>query len=297
MKTNTNTKVNRGRFFPLPFGEGWGGAVRRGLGGGLLALLLSLSGCNDDKEAALALNPRTIGVPKDRASYTLDISSDAAWTAAISYKPSWLSISPDAGEGNGAITMSLEENNTFFPRTASVKVTAGAVSRSMDITQGGLPKPDAPPTANSTTTWIFGTQLWSDFIAIPECKRAPQPGEFSDINSDPPQCAAFEYEGKTHYVYNWPYMLQHAATLCPSPWQMPSKADIEALVSNVFQDDLVAAWGLPGYIFDGVADKQGQQHLMWSGESEKWFLLNVPTAYALVNWDVPHGMQVRCIAK
>jgi hypothetical protein len=261
-------------------------------------LLLLAVGCNDNTEPALRVNPRDFGVPREAATYTVAVTSDAPWTAAVSWNPSWLSIPPPvSGEGDGSITVSVDENNTFFPRTASLKVTSGDVSRAMDITQQGFPKPDAPANAASTNTWIFGTQLWSDEVQIPACDREPAPGEFFDQFTAPAQCASFVYNGKKHYYYNWKYVIDNAATLCPDPWKVPGKADLEVLHANLSHADFIANWGFPGYIYNGVADAQGLQHIIWSTENPRWFLISDMSNYFITDWTVAHGASVRCVAK
>jgi hypothetical protein len=265
----------------------------------ILLLLLFAVACTDNNtEPALSVNPRVISVPNDAASYTVAVTSDASWTAAVSWNPSWLSISPPvSGDGDGAITVSVDENNSFFSRTASIKVTAGEASRAMDLTQEGLPKPPAPPTAASTVTWIFGNQLWSDAIVIPECDKPAS--ELVDSETEQ-GCAAAEYNGKKYYFYNRSYFTAHEATLCPSPWQTPLVSDYEALIKAVPFDDLSSYWAVCGYIHKGAPGAQGQQLLMFAHDQIAYFKYNTgngdygvePNAY----W-MTHGVPVRCIAK
>jgi hypothetical protein len=261
--------------------------------------LLLAVGCTDNNTGpALRVNPRDFGVPREAATYTVAVTSDASWTAAISWNPSWLSISsPVSGSGDGSITVSVDENNTFFPRTASLKVTSGDVSRAMDLTQQGFPKPDAPANAASPNTWIFGTQLWSDMIQVPDC-NTPITEYIRTFAS--PQCASNTVDGVTYYFYNRVYVVNNATSLCPDPWRVPTYADLETLVASVPQLELRAAWGLPGYAFAckeneagcGTHDAYGEQLLMFAVDRDG-ILYNEHTVGE--NPYLSHGIPVRCV--
>jgi uncharacterized protein (TIGR02145 family) len=85
---------------------------------------------------------------------------------------------------------------------------------------------NTPPYAASTTTWTIGTQTWSDAIHMPECNTS----NFVESITNP-QCRSYPYGGNTAYYYNWAYVTQHAATLCPAPWRVPTRNDFVALDS------------------------------------------------------------------
>jgi hypothetical protein len=99
-----------------------------------------------------------------------------------------------------------------------------------------------PPHAASTNTWTFGAQTWSDAIHIPECNKA----DFTRSDTEP-QCLSYTEGEKTFYYYNWAYVNANAATLCPSPWRVPTKADFEERVSNSSGNTLIDAWIYGGY--------------------------------------------------
>ena len=96
---------------------------------------------------------------------------------------------------------------------------------------------DTPPHAASTKTWVFGDQVWSDAIRIPECNKT----SFEDSYTDP-QCRSHTYRSKTWYYYNWPYVNAHGEQLCPSPWRVPTHEDFIDLSDVVFGTDSLDSW-------------------------------------------------------
>ncbi|MDR3350892.1 MAG: hypothetical protein LBN98_04525 [Prevotellaceae bacterium] len=102
---------------------------------------------------------------------------------------------------------------------------------------------DAPPYAASDTVWVFGEQEWSDAIQIPECNKT------SFLDSDvTPSCRSYIHEGTSYYYYNWPYASVNAATLCPSPWRLPSQEDVDTPMPNKNYGTIAASWGYGGWV-------------------------------------------------
>ena len=60
--------------------------------------------------------------PYETSSYTVNLSSDYAWTATTI--PSWVSLSTTSGtSGDTAITVTFSKNNTYSQRTATIVFT------------------------------------------------------------------------------------------------------------------------------------------------------------------------------
>jgi hypothetical protein len=271
-----------------------------------LVALAMLPGCKDNAaDPALSISTRSIVAPPDAIDYTVNVSSDAAWTAAVSYKPSWLSISPESGEGDGTITVSVKGNEAYTERIASVKVSAGAASKALTVTQEALPIPVLPDHAASNKVWKYGDQVWSDAIHVPACKEATFGNSLTE-----PHCRSYTASGNTWYYYNWAYVNQNAETLCQNPWRVPDKEDFEALVAavNTKAALLYAAWGYGGNAdsVNGNISDAGSLIGYWSSTPN----VNDNTqAYALVahvSWGeevgvagwgsrAQHGFQVRCV--
>ena len=85
---------------------------------------------------ALTVTPTAVNIDVAGGAKTLAVSSNVAWTATSSQ--SWLKISPAAGEGEGAITVTAEANTGFEARTADVTVKTETLTQTAKITQIGL---------------------------------------------------------------------------------------------------------------------------------------------------------------
>jgi hypothetical protein len=101
---------------------------------------------------------------------------------------------------------------------------------------------NTPPNAASTIIWVIGEQSWSAAIRMPECHKET----FKDSDTEP-DCRSYTEEGKTWYYYNWAYVNEYKAKMCPSPWRVPTMEDFKKLVSNTNNTTLVDAWGYGGY--------------------------------------------------
>jgi uncharacterized protein (DUF302 family) len=169
------------------------------------------------------------------------------------------------------ISITDESGNTW---TESFNVT---VVKSIDTT---------PPNAYSTTTWVYGTQTWSDRIV-----------------ASPSNCSATEYkvyDGR--YYYSWTCAYNNRGNFCPSPWRMPSRSDFSTLVSNTNYTTLISAWGYGGYAKGSSMNEVNSDAYYWSSTQydnlNAYFLyyynggLGVSVYYTYTK-DV--GMQVRCV--
>jgi hypothetical protein len=183
----------------------------------------------------------TIAATVNASNYSIAVTSNATWTATVNSGAAWCTVSPASGDGDGTVMVTVEENQVATQRTATVIIAAGALNRTVTVTQAALPF-----YAASTQTWTFGssTLTWSDVIQIPACNK----DDFSGTTDAPKvDGRSYTHDGKTYYYYSWPYVNQNAAQLCPDPWRVPTKADFEALVAATTAAQLAADWGYGGY--------------------------------------------------
>jgi hypothetical protein len=258
------------------------------LSAGTLTRTVSVTQAEGD--VILSVDKTTINATSTTGSYTIAVTSNTSWSA--SRNTMWYSLSNASATGNGTVTVGVTENPTVALRAATITFNAGTFTRTVTVTQA----PNTPLYAASTQTWVMGDQIWSDAIQIPECNKA----SFYESN-DTPQCRSYT-EGKTWYYYNWAYVDQYAATLCPSPWRVPTKSDFESLKTNPTVSLLFNDWGTGGEV---VAS--GPSFVLifagyWSSVSKSdisAYLLRVdPTIYQEVNyWGSAKYMalQVRCV--
>jgi hypothetical protein len=89
--------------------------------------------------SALSVSPSSLDFTATGGSQTFDISSNVAWTVA-NMEP-WATVSVSSGSGNGTVTVTVTPNSDYASRTATVEVSAGGISRTVDILQEGTPAP------------------------------------------------------------------------------------------------------------------------------------------------------------
>jgi hypothetical protein len=153
---------------------------------------------------------------------------------------------------------------------------------------------ETPPFAASTKTWTFGDLTWSDAIHVPACNKA----SFTKDN-DNPQCRSYTGSGKTWYYYNWAYVNENAATLCPLPWRVPSLSDINSLVSNTDRSTLFTLWGVGGKAFGNTFEGESTTGYLWSttvNNRTTAYMFYYGSNYRYMSYyDMRYGYQVRCV--
>jgi uncharacterized protein (TIGR02145 family) len=249
---------------------------------------------------ALSIDKATIAATVAAATYTLTVTSNLAWTVAVnSGATAWCSVSPAAGNGNGAVTISVIDNNKHAAtRVATLFVTAGTLTRQMTVAQAAL----ASPTYAATDEfWPIDNvsksihQLWSDVITVPECNKSDFVGSAADCRKN---------SGYVGYFYSWHYVNEKPTTLCPSPWRVPTNADFVALNNalNSVAADFVTVWhGAFGGLALGTDTYSRDEYgYYWSSTEQSGtggysLSFNATTATPSGSLNKISGVQVRCV--
>lgn len=105
-------------------------------------LTVSCGGKVNPTQESLSLDPVTMDVPKDLASYKISVSSNVSWTASFEAESAsggeWGRLDRSSGTGDATLTLRLNENTYKSSRSGSVVVkTAGGLSQSVAVTQQG----------------------------------------------------------------------------------------------------------------------------------------------------------------
>jgi hypothetical protein len=191
---------------------------------------------------SLTIIPSSIDARSPAHGYTIAVTSNIPWTANVN--TGWCTLANASATGNGTITVNVAANATNVIRAATVTVAAGTLTRAVGITQKAVPyvssTAEAPPYAASNKIWVFSAQTWSDLIQIPECNKDNFPSSTTE-----PQCRSFSSSTATLYLYNWPFVNQRYAYLCPSPWRAPSHQDMEVLYVTTDVHAMMDAWVTP----------------------------------------------------
>jgi uncharacterized protein (TIGR02145 family) len=125
---------------------------------------------------------------------------------------------------------------------------------------------NTPRYAASTQTWEIDTQTWSDVIQMPGCNKE----DFTNYD-DEPDCRSITEDGKTWYYYNWPYVKQNAATLCPSPWRVPSRSDLLTLLDTRRNITMLSVFNWEGGKIQGDYGGRKWIYTLYDADSESTY--------------------------
>lgn len=71
-------------------------------------------------------------------SRTVNIKANSSW--AVSSNATWLSVTPDSGEGNATLTIQVTNNTEVSPRSGTITVSSGKIIETITVNQLGLGK-------------------------------------------------------------------------------------------------------------------------------------------------------------
>ena len=98
---------------------------------GLVHLDITIKDLRDPK--TLEVNPTIVFFPENGGSQSVRVTSNQTWNA--SSNQTWVSVSPASGTNDGSFTVSVEPNTSQQPRTASITVTGGGLSKTITVNQ------------------------------------------------------------------------------------------------------------------------------------------------------------------
>jgi uncharacterized protein (DUF302 family) len=153
-----------------------------------------------------------------------------------------------------------------------------------------------PPGAG-TITWTFGDQIWSGALSIDVCTKV------SYLSIDdlfyPPDSQYRDDANGYGYYYNWTCVRYRGTTLCPTPWRVPSKEDMQKLINNTTSAALVDAWGYGGYARSGGSNYTKSSAYYWSStESQGYYSYALDYdaySHTITGMSWISGLQVRCV--
>jgi hypothetical protein len=159
----------------------------------------------------------------------------------------------------------------------------------------------APPYMLGECFVACDTLEWSGELRNPAgCTGCKDAEEMTADN--PPTLAQYrDWDEGYGYYYNWACVEQCADELCPAPWRIPTRRDVNALLKCTSYAELRAAWDITGYDSFGWLALHNEWCLSWTiapkDEGNAWgFGYDVTTGY--FGWwygEKPKGLQVRCV--
>ena len=104
---------------------------------------------------AVDTSPRSFS-PEASFGNELEVMATVSWTASSSAK--WLTLTLAEGDGDGSILYDVAENTGTRPRSATITVSGGGLTRKVKVTQSGVEPPD---THSGKQLWEGGP-CWAD---------------------------------------------------------------------------------------------------------------------------------------
>jgi hypothetical protein len=176
-----------------------------------------------------------------------------------------------------------------------------------------------PPLAASTKTWKIESpdgkikQTWSDYIAVPACNKTDYDG--GDRENPRSDCRSYTFDGATFYYYSWQYVKQNQHTLCPDPWRMPTKEDINDIVAAkdagggyikndpIYQFEterrdmgrMQGGLAVPTTSGQQVHAEYGDIHALWSASAKNRFQRPRPREPVVYDGGTTTGWRIRCV--
>jgi uncharacterized protein (TIGR02145 family) len=77
----------------------------------------------------------------------------------------------------------------------------------------------------STQTWTFGSQTWTDRVETTALPCSVSTADISEMSYSAPEYKAID----GRYYYNFSCVINNSEAMCPSPWRVPTKDDLDLL--------------------------------------------------------------------
>lgn len=91
-------------------------------------------------QTTLNVSTTSITASAPTASYTIQLTGDASWTA--SSNQSWAKLEQTSGKGDATLTVKCEDNTTLFERTAVINIESASNKYSVSVTQAAATLPE-----------------------------------------------------------------------------------------------------------------------------------------------------------
>lgn len=130
----------------------------------------------------LAVSPSQLSFGPDAASQSCTITSNVPWT--VQTGESWISAGISAGNNNGTVSISCLANPAIFPRSGTITITGGGITRQITVSQSGaVPFLNASPsslaftgTVSSQSISVNSNTYWTVSSANPWVSVSPSSG-------------------------------------------------------------------------------------------------------------------------
>lgn len=183
-----------------------------------VTVIFSLSSCGSDEPDELEVSPTSFSLPSTaNAQGMFSITSNTDWM--ITPNQGWIHLSTTSGNGNTSVIVTADENKNRDNRIAILTVSAGALQRSITVTQEGL-QPDL-----NGTTWVY-QDYYSDGTTLTQTIKFTSKSSAQLVIS----VQQGTNETKTTYDYDW--TCDNEVTLVVLKPRQAGNATLEGRIEN-----------------------------------------------------------------
>lgn len=137
---------------------------------------------NGGESITLSVSPSSLDFEATASSMTFAIQSNSSWT--IECTESWCSVSPESGNGDATVSVSVVANESITERNAHITIFAGETAKEISVTQNGSEitlsiSPDNlefAPEASSKSVAIQCNTSWTVSSPASWCSVSPSSG-------------------------------------------------------------------------------------------------------------------------
>jgi hypothetical protein len=139
----------------------------------LLTFAMFFASCEKKPQPFLTVDETPITAIAKAGTYIITVSSNGEWTAIVenANAHAWCTLSDASGSNNGTITVNIAENTLFVPRSATVKITLGNLTKFVVINQEQDYPAEVSPTAYSLGR--FYQCFWGSLLFPPTTDENP----------------------------------------------------------------------------------------------------------------------------
>jgi hypothetical protein len=150
-------------------------------------------------------------------------------------------------------------------------------------------------------SYTCGQLEWSGVLRNPSCCVECK-GIVEMLPDNPPVIPQYrDWDDSTGYYYNAACILHYAHELCPAPWRIPTRHDVDSLLKCTSYITLRETWEITGYISDGWFAHGKEWSLFWTLEAKDaenaWgYGYDITAGYLGWWWGArAKGLQLRCV--
>ncbi|MDR0437796.1 MAG: BACON domain-containing protein [Bacteroidales bacterium] len=130
-----------------------------------LAFLLILAGvfssCKEKDKLFLMIDETPMTITDGGGEYSIAVKSNGTWSAVVE-NADWCTLANSTGTGDGVITVNVAENTTTTPRSVTIKITSGNLTKPIVINQNSIEDLGDYPKEISLTAYSLFAPCWEN---------------------------------------------------------------------------------------------------------------------------------------